>query len=178
MSINSGYHWLVPIPTMLLAGLTLPPCVQQKGPFFALGLYELTDIPLCRQTGDFKALHCLLKLMWRNFSPFPAPVFVWSSPSMLYQLVQVWLFSNSWLSCFNWLQQQETLQIEVLYEVVFCNYVREDGPQGICPSVAQGKQQEKRAGSRKRAEGRQKWMCALLVPVHWPRLSLWGMTRS
>lgn len=96
---------------------------------------------------NFMALHCFLKLIGGNFSPFPAPVSVWSSPSMLYQLLQVWLFLNSWLSCFNWLQQLETTQIEVLSELVFCNYVREDGPQAICPSLAQGKKQEQRVPS-------------------------------
>lgn len=178
LGIHRGYHCLVPIPTMLLAGLMLPPCVQQKGPFFTWGLCELAHIPLCRRTGQFHGSSLLFEVDGENFSPFPTPVFVWSYPSMVYQLVLVWLFLNSWLSCFNWLQQQETIQIEDLSEAVFCNYVREDSPQGICPSLAQGKQQKQRAGSRERAEGRQKCMCALLVPVHWPRLSLWGMTRS
>lgn len=40
---------------------------------------------------NLMALHCFSKLMGGSFSPFPSPLFVWSSPSMLYQLVQVLL---------------------------------------------------------------------------------------
>lgn len=61
---------------MLLAGLTLPPCVQQKGPFFTWGLYELAHIPLCRQAGQFHGSSLLFEADGENFSPFPAPV-VW-----------------------------------------------------------------------------------------------------
>lgn len=138
---------------------------------------SLTSLSAGR-TGQFHDSSLLFEVDGGNFSPFPAPLFVWSSPSTLCQLVLVWLL------------------LEVLAELFQLtptagNYTNWGSFWGSFLQLCEGRwpTEDLSLSGTRQAAGTKGWeqgegrgeaevdVC-LLVPVQWPKLSLWGMTGS
>lgn len=102
---QSGHCCLVRILMTLLAGGTLPSCVQQKSPSSLRSLASLST----RRWANFMAPHCFLKLTRGGLTPLPAPLCVSASlPALPTSLCRIGFYSDSWMSCFSWLLTAET----------------------------------------------------------------------